>query len=208
MANEFTTAENSTLDDLRAGGNSACAKFFNDRREELQRMTRFRIDRRLKRRMDDSDILQEAYLEYCNRIKSYLETPQIPPLIWLRRLVRQVISRQNRDHIGTQCRDLRREKYDLSSSAVNIEHLAVSLSSVGSKLNRLELRARLFDIVQSMSPIEREILTLVHFEEMTIREAALELEIGFEAAKKRYRRALNRLRKLHEEELQTFRDSL
>ncbi len=45
-----------------------------------------------------------------------------------------------------------------------------------------------------MPLLESEILTLVHFESRTVREAAAELNITVEAAKKRYRRAIVRLK--------------
>jgi RNA polymerase sigma-70 factor, ECF subfamily len=204
MSESLSESELAIVDELQRGGKPAQAQFFNEHREVLKQMTKFRLDRRLKRRLDDSDILQDAYIEYCDRIDRYLVQPIIPPVVWLRRLVRQVISRLNRDHVGTQCRDLRRETYEYSSSAVNIAQLSASLSSIGSSLKQIELREKLIGIVSSMSPLEREILTLVHFEERTIREAAIELNINIEAAKKRYRRALNRLREIHESNLQGF----
>lgn len=199
-------ADTKQLKRLREGGDTARAAFFEANRESLKQMARFRIDRRLLRRMDDSDMLQEAYIEYCKRINRYLEDPRLPPSVWLRRLVRQVISRKNRNNVDAQCRDLRRETtFQYSSSAVNIEQLSESLTTIGGRLQRLELREKLLEIVTQMSPIEREILVLVHFEDRTIREAALELDINLEAAKKRHRRALNRLREAHEADLLELR---
>lgn len=206
MTDNFTTEERELVDNLRTGGLEAWSQFFNEKRQELEYLTRFRVNRLLKRRLDEADVLQEAYLEYCRRIATYLEDPIIPPTVWLRRLVRQVISHQNRHHLGAQCRDLRREKIERLSCTVDIKQLAHSLSSVGSRLGRIELRERLLALVEAMSPLEREIITLIHFEERSIREAAMELEIGIEAAKKRYQRALNRLRSLHKKELAVFND--
>lgn len=204
MDSTLTTREQETLETLKTGGSTAQALFFETHRRELKQMTGFRINHQLKRRIDESDIMQQAYIEYCERIEKYLEDPRLPPAIWLRRLVRQVIARQNRDHFGTQCRDLRREQYDLSSVGINVEQLCTSLSSIGARLTQIELRDKLMRIVNSMSPIEREILVLVHFEELTMRDAAIELGINLEAAKKRYRRALNRLRELHAPEFNEF----
>lgn len=188
------------LQRLRDGGAAERAIFFENNRASLKRMARFRIDRRLLRRLDDSDILQDAYVEYCNRIDGYVANPRLPPGVWLRRLVRQVISRKKRNNIDAQCRDVRREAFRLSA-AVNVEQLSDSLTTIGGQLQRLELREKLLQIVKAMSPIEREILVLVHFEDQTLREAALELEVNIEAAKKRYRRALGRLREAYEADL-------
>lgn len=188
------------LQRLREGGAADRALFFENNRSSLKRMAKFRIDRRLLRRLDDSDILQDAYMEYCKRIDGYVANPRLPPGIWLRRLVRQVIARLKRNNLDAQCRDLRRETFRWSA-AVNIEQLSDSLTTIGGQMQRLELRDKLLQIVNAMSPIEREILVLVHFENQTLREAALELDINIEAAKKRYRRALNRLRDAYEPDL-------
>ncbi len=204
---ELTAVELLEIEALMSGGVDAQAKFFDEYRDELKQMVRFRIDRRLTRRMDESDVLQEAFIEFTNRIDSYLASPIIPPLVWIRRLIRQLLSRQSRDHLGAQCRDLRRERYLSSTSLVNIDFLSESLTSVSSALNRMELRDSLQQAVGSMSAIEREILTLVHFENRSIREAALELSINNEAAKKRYRRALNRLKQCHEQNLRDYHPS-
>lgn len=204
MSDPLAPRELDTINELKNGGRPAQVLYFEQNRDALKQMTRYRIDRRLARRLDDSDVLQEAFIEYCNRVERYLDEPVIPPLIWLRRLVRQVISRLNRDHVGAQCRDLRRETYALSTSGVNLEMLSQSLSSISNRINQIELRERLRNVVAKMSPIEREIVSLVHFEERTIRDAAIEIGIGIEAAKKRYRRALGRLREINEPKLQVF----
>ncbi|HBE69785.1 MAG TPA: hypothetical protein DDW52_16695 [Planctomycetaceae bacterium] len=200
--------EDATFRKLRDGGQVERVAFFEANRENLKKMARFRIDRRLVKRMDDSDMLQEAYIEYCKRLQRYLDNPRLPPTIWLRRLVRQVISQKNRNNVEAQCRDLRREVLQGVSSGINIDQLSDSLTSIGGRLQRVELREKLHKIVTSMSPIEREILVLVHFEGQTIREAALELDITLEAAKKRHRRALNRLREAHEDELLELQQGL
>jgi RNA polymerase sigma-70 factor (ECF subfamily) len=50
------------------------------------------------------------------------------------------------------------------------------------------------EVIDGMEPLDREILSLRHYEELTNREAAGELGISEAAASKRYVRALQRLR--------------
>ncbi len=192
----LTDEELATVQALRHGGVNAFTRFFDAQRDSLKRFIRVRIDRRLLRRLDDSDIIQEAYFESCRRILGYLDEPLIPPTAWLRRLVRQVLARLKREHLETKCRDVRRETYQSTLAQVDIGELSAVLSSPQSKLQRAEMQEKLGNIIESMAPIEREILILVHFEERSVREAAAELGISLEAAKKRYRRALLRLREL------------
>jgi RNA polymerase sigma-70 factor (ECF subfamily) len=59
---------------------------------------------------------------------------------------------------------------------------------------RAELKLRVQEALNSMDPIDREILTLRHFEQLSNAEAALVLGIKETAAANRYVRALERLR--------------
>ncbi|MCC6509603.1 MAG: sigma-70 family RNA polymerase sigma factor [Pirellulaceae bacterium] len=192
---ELTKSEDETLNEFRQGGEVALARFFATLRSELHRMLRFRIDQRLKRRLDGSDIIQEAYMESCHRLASYLENPQIPPSAWVRRLVRQVLSKTQREHLDTQRRDVRREFHgNVLVTSVDIGELSASMTPPDARVQMGEMREKLIGILSTMPMLESEILTLVHFESRTLREAAAELNINLEAAKKRYRRAILRLK--------------
>lgn len=200
---QFTSQEIETIERLRRSERDRIA-FFEGYRGELKLLTKYRMSRQLRRRIDESDVIQDAFVKYCIDIDKYLADPQIPPIAWLRRIVRQVLFRMNRTHVEAKCRDLRREEALGDSLKINIEELAASLSSVGKFIYRGELKETLEKVLTSMSPIEREILTLVHFENLTLKQAALELNINHEAAKKRYCRSLDRLRKLQESRLKVF----
>jgi RNA polymerase sigma-70 factor (ECF subfamily) len=52
--------------------------------------------------------------------------------------------------------------------------------------------------LEGMNEIDREVLALRHFEELTNQEVAIELEITSKAASIRYMRALERLRSIIE----------
>lgn len=193
----FKQDELETIAKLKTSAEERTA-FFERHRAALKELTKFRMAKELKRRVDGSDVIQDAFVKYCADVKKYLNDPRIPPVAWLRRLVRQVIFCANRTHLTTKCRDLRREIPNGSWVKVNLDELAASISSVGSILGKAELCEGVRKLLQSMSPKEREILTLVHFEALTIKQAAQRIGIGFEAAKKRYWRSLQRLRSLHE----------
>jgi RNA polymerase sigma-70 factor (ECF subfamily) len=59
---------------------------------------------------------------------------------------------------------------------------------------RAELRVRLQEVLNGMDPIDREVLTLRHFEELTNAETAEVLGLQKTAASNRYVRALKRLK--------------
>ena len=60
---------------------------------------------------------------------------------------------------------------------------------------RAEMQVRLQDVLNSMDPIDREVLTLRHFEELGNSETAQVLGISKSAASSRYIRAVMRLKK-------------
>lgn len=201
----LTDEEVADIERLKNGDQKARGEFFERYRSQLENMVRLRMDPRLKVRLSSSDIVQEVYLTYASALGTYTSEPTCPPKVWLRRLTRQVIWRASRQHLGQQCRDLRREQSKGSLSGTGIRELVASVSSsVGKKLDRQQLQKTIRRLISQMPKLEREILSLVHFEEQTIREAAIELEISYEAAKKRHRRSLERLKRAHQHNLQEY----
>lgn len=195
------TGSNSVLDMLRDGGDVAHANFFELHRADLRRFATSLMAPRLRQRLDESDIIQEGFLQFKREVASYLKTPRIPPAIWLRRIIRQTIWRANRDHLETQSRDPRREVAQSETSRAFVDEIAESISSVGNKATRNEMRVCIRDLVSLMPIQQREILWLIHVEACSLREAAEELQITYDAAKKRYQRALVRLTDQYGDEL-------
>ena len=68
------------------------------------------------------------------------------------------------------------------------------MASPSDVLARNELTAQLHQALESMDPMDREVLALRHFEELTHAEAARVLEIQEAAAARRYVRALQQLK--------------
>lgn len=188
--------DDSILEEFRRLGEVALANFFDRHRQELHRLVRLRLDRRISRRVDTSDILQEAYFESCSRLEAYLRSPQIPPMAWIRRLARQVIARVQREHMETQKRDVRREMNGGELSRASLYDLSDAITPPIAKAARKELQQKIMALVAEMSSLDREILVLIHVENKTVREASQELDIPLETGKKRYRRALMKLKQL------------
>jgi RNA polymerase sigma-70 factor (ECF subfamily) len=188
----------------RAGGGEqdALGALLDRYRDHLRRMVRLRLDRRLQARVDVSDIVQEAWLEVARRSEGYLAEPKLPFLLWLRLITAEKIVSIERKHLGAQARDARRE-VQLGGGAVPAAEtttLAGELIGPGTSPTRAaargEIRAALESALNRMDPIDREVLVLRHFEHLDNVEAAHELGIQPEAARKRYFRAAVRLREL------------
>jgi RNA polymerase sigma-70 factor (ECF subfamily) len=173
-------------------------------RERLRRMVRLRLDRRLLGRVDPSDVLQEAYLDIASRAQEYLSNPSMPPFLWLRYLTAQRLMILHRRHLGAQVRDAGRE-ISLhrgaipQATSVSLAHqLLGRLTSASQAAMRAELQTRLQVVLNGMDPIDREVLALRHFEELSNAETAQVLGIRKSAASNRYMRALKRLKELIE----------
>lgn len=190
------------IERVRAGDGDAINAIFSRHRERLLRMVDVRLDRRLQARVDASDVVQEGYLEVVQRLDEYLADPKVPLFLWLRLVVGQRLMKVHRQHLGTQLRDacrevsLYREALPAASSAALAAQLLGKYTSPTQAAGRAERMLRLQEALNTLEPIDREVLSLRHFEELTRAESAQVLGISEAAAAKRYIRALKRLTNL------------
>jgi RNA polymerase sigma-70 factor (ECF subfamily) len=185
-----------------AGDEEAVGELFARHRPRLQKMLGVRLDRRLHRRLDPSDVLQDVYLEMVRRIPEYMGGASVPFYVWLRSLAGQRLMDLHRRHLGAQMRavdlevSLHRGALPQASSLSLAQQLVGHLTSPTKAAARAELQVRLQEALNAMEPIDREIIVLRHFEELSNVEAADVLGIQKSAASKRYLRAVRRLREV------------
>ena len=72
-------------------------------------MVRLRLSCRLLGRVDDSDVLQESFLEISKKLPEYVRQPVLPFFLWLRHVTGLKLAEMHRRHLGTQLRDADRE---------------------------------------------------------------------------------------------------
>ena len=186
---------------VEGGDEAALCELFARYRDRLRRMVKLRMDRRLQGRLDASDVLQEAYLDVAKRATEYRENPKMPVFLWLRLITGQRLVALHRQHLGAQMRNvgqevsLHRGALPPASSISIAAMLLGRMTSPTRAARRAELQERLQDILNAMDPIDREILTLRHFEELGNGETAQVLGISKSAASSRYIRAVMRLKK-------------
>jgi RNA polymerase sigma-70 factor (ECF subfamily) len=184
------------------GDEQALAELFARYRDRLRRMVHLRLDRRLQGRIDPSDVLQEAYLVLTKRFPEYVGNPVMPFFLWLRTLTGQKLIDVHRQHLGAKMRDASQEVSLYRGalpqvSSVSLAHqLLGRLTSASQAAIRAETRIRVQEACNSMDPMDREALTLRHFEMRTTEEPAQVLEIKKSAAGNRYIRALKRLKEV------------
>jgi RNA polymerase sigma-70 factor (ECF subfamily) len=168
--------------------------------ERLRRMVALRLDQRLQGRIDPSDVLQEACLEAWSRLPEYLREPTVPFFLWLRFLTGQKLVTLHRHHLGRQMRDPGREislyrgALPEASSAALAAQLLGHDTRPSEAILRIELKLRLQEALNQMDALDREVLALRHFEQLSRAETAQVLGMRESAVSKRYVRALGRLK--------------
>lgn len=178
----------------------AAEALFQHYRDRLRAMVRLRLNRQLLGRVDPSDVVQDAYVEACRVLPSYLEQKPLPFFLWLRHLTGQKLVAVHRQHLGTKMRDasqeisLYRGALPEADSASLAAQLLGKLTSASRAAVRAEEQLLVQEALNVMDPIDREVLTLRHFEMLSNEETASVLGLTKSAASNRYIRALKRLK--------------
>jgi RNA polymerase sigma-70 factor, ECF subfamily len=198
------TGTGNTTDDLLrraiSGDEASLGRLFTHYRERLRTMLRLRLDRRICGRLDPSDILQEAYLDVARRLPEYAAAPTLSFYLWLRALTGQRLIDLHRQHLGAEMRDAGREvslyrgALPQASSASLAQQMLAGLTSPTQAAVRAEMQIQLQEALNGMTPLDREVVVLRHFEELNNVETAQILGIDKSAASKRYIRAIRRLK--------------
>jgi RNA polymerase sigma-70 factor, ECF subfamily len=191
------------LSRVKRGDRESLAALFSRHRDRLARGIRFRLDPRLQPRLDVEDILQEVYLNAEKRLECFQGDSEQSFFIWMRLVAGQTLIDLHRRHLGAQARDAGREMpvlghYPQATSTSLAFQLAADRTSPSGAAIREEMAVQLESAIDSMDPIDREVLALRHYEELTNGEVAEVLGIGQKAASIRYVRALGRLKRILE----------
>lgn len=188
---------NDDLQRLINGDERELADLFSVHRDRLERLVEFRLDQRLRRRVDPSDVLQEAYIEIARRLQDFLKTKDVTFYIWARQITLQTLIDVQRRHFGQKRSPQHEAKLDRivtdQTSDSIVEILSAQLTSPSGAAIRREEIQQLRDAMASMDETDREVLALRHFEHLGNHEVAEALGLSATAASNRYIRAMTRL---------------
>jgi RNA polymerase sigma-70 factor (ECF subfamily) len=184
----------------QGGDEGALDELFKPHRERLRKMVRLRLDRRLRDRFSSSAVLDEVQREAGRRLPE--ADPGRPFFLWLRLLTGQVIQALHRQHLGGQAWDggpevsLYRGALPEANSVSLAAQLLGHTTAAAEAAARADMQLRLQEAINGMDPLDREVLTLCHFEELTNGEAAAVLGLDRATATQHYLRALKRLKEI------------
>ena len=195
-----TDSEDTTdmLDRVAAGNPAALEHLLKLHRPYLKRVIEMRMEPALRTRVDASDVVQEAQVMIAKGIEQFIKQRPTSFRIWIRRKGLDQLRDQRRRHIGTMKRSVLVEQSisDVSSFEIARRLLSNSPSKI---LGQIELRERVYRLIEQLSEIHREVLVLRHAEELTNAEVAELLDIDPNTARQRYGRALQKLHRLFAE---------
>lgn len=192
------TPDEALLGLARAGDRNALSQLLAASAGKLERMVALRMDSRHGRHFESADIVQDALAEAAKRFHEWCAQTSYPFHVWLRLLTGQALARAERD-LHREKRDVARES-PIEAAAAKIsaanaaEWIVSTHTSPTQAARRNELRELVTAALEQLEPLDREILALRHFEQLSNEDAAAELGIAPAAASKRFARALQRIR--------------
>ena len=193
------------LAQARDGNTDARNQLLERHREGLRRMIGLRLDKGVQRRVDASDVVQDVLIEADRRLTDYLSKAGMPFHVWLRLLARDRLIDAHRRHRGAARRSVDREQ-GLGGPGLN-DASAVDLAALlldrqmtpAAAATHHELERRFAIALETLDEIDREVILMRHFEQLTNQQTAQALDLTEPAAGMRYLRALRRLRALFDE---------
>jgi RNA polymerase sigma-70 factor (ECF subfamily) len=186
----------------QGGEEAALGELFEPHRERLRKMVRLRLDRRLRGQLSSSAILDDVFREAGQRIGEYQPGAALPFFLWLRVLTGERIQALHQQHLGVQPWDggaevsLYRGALPEANSVSLAAQLLGHMTAASQAAARATMQLRLQEAINGMAPLDREVLTLCHFEELTNAEAAAALGLDKATATQHYLRALKRLKEI------------
>ncbi len=187
---------------VREGSDGAVDKLFDRHRKALRRMIHLRLNNRVSRRVDASDVLQDVFIEASRRLQTYLEKPPMAFHLWIRQIARDRIIDAHRRHAVSAKRSVDREMSLNAPATVDQSSIELAGQLCDGELTpaaaatQREIAMQLEQAVHQLRDQDREIILMRHYEQLSNLEIAQELGLTEPATSMRYLRALRRLREL------------
>jgi RNA polymerase sigma-70 factor (ECF subfamily) len=200
------------LTSAKVGDASAINHLLEQHRRPVRRLVEMRLDRKVQRRVDVSDVVQEVMVEASKRLQKYLENPEMAFHLWLRQIAWDHIIDTYRRHRVSAKRNMDREQPMVAAGGTDQStlELAVQLCDPGvtpaAAATQREIAKRVEASVQLLPDQDREIITMRHYEHLTNLEISEALGLNPPAASMRYLRAIRRLRQVLDDKYEGMGD--
>lgn len=177
------------------------AEIWLELKPRMERLLASRVPSVLARRFGLDDLLQECYLSCSRRISFLKAQPEVPMYVKLRIIGLQTLVDLERYHLCAGKRDAMKECHWDDENAAGAsqeawERFADTITSPRTHMLKMERYALVRRVLLDLSNMDREIIELRHFEELSNKECAAVLQIEVKTSSIRYVRALKRVQEL------------
>lgn len=200
------------LADVRQGDDAAVNRLMERHRDALRRMVELRLDQRIQRRLDVSDVVQDVLVEASRRLQDYLANPVMPYHLWLRQIAQDRIIDAHRRHRASAKRSVDRERPLVAPPAGDHSTVELAAQLAGNEITpataalKQELAQSVEAAIAKLPDADCEIILMRHYEQLSNQEIAQALGLTEPAASMRYLRAVRRLKELMVDPDTTFMD--
>jgi RNA polymerase sigma-70 factor (subfamily 1) len=174
------------------GGDEDAARILYERCvPALRRRAARSLSPRVRRRVTESDVLQETWLTAFVRLEGFVDRGPGSFRAWLGTILRHKMHDEVRDHVVAKRRSVRRE--ESCAGAAPEDGIASPRSSPSMHAVREERHDGLLAAIDALPPHYAGLLRLVHVDGLTLVEAASRMGRTANSTCKLYGRALERL---------------
>lgn len=188
------------LTGARSGKEAAVNQLLDRHRAAVRRLVQLRMDQKIQRRVDVSDVVQDVLVEANRRLRDYLADPPMPFHLWIRQIAKDRIIDVHRRHRVSARRSVDREQPlaappggDRSTLDLAIQLCDPQLTPAAIATQR-EMARRVSAAIAQLDEPDCEVIVMRHYEQLTNQEIAKSLGLSEPAASMRYLRAIRRLR--------------
>lgn len=186
---------------VQAGDQGAVNRLLERHREAVHRIVRLRLDAKVQRRVDVSDVVQDVLVEANRRLRDYLAHPERMAFhLWLRQIAQDRIIDAHRRHRGSAKRSVDREQPllvaggDQQSTHDLLLQLREPEHGPASQVADKEMAKIVEAAIGELEEQDCEIVIMRHYEHLSNQEIAQALGLSEPAASMRYLRAIRKLR--------------
>ncbi|MHC4165098.1 MAG: sigma-70 family RNA polymerase sigma factor, partial [Planctomycetota bacterium] len=192
--NSSSSGVASLLQAARRGDDQALGKLLEAYRSYLRLLARLEVGRRLRTKVDASDVVQETFLQAHRAFDEFRGDTEGEVLVWLRKILASRLSKTIRHYLGTQRRDLQLERELGRSSRALQRVLALSQTSPSEGAMRRERAVLLANAVERLPEDYREVIVLRNLRGLKFAEIAEAMDRSVGSVEKIWARALGKLR--------------
>jgi RNA polymerase sigma-70 factor (ECF subfamily) len=192
------------LDEARQGERESLGQLLQLYRNYLTILATTQLDRRLRRRMNPSDLVQEAMLAaHCDFLK-FRGSSERELLGWLRQILINTLHHAIETHVKAKMRDVRREvsveqaSAALDRSVLNFAHvLADRGPSPSGRLQQRERAVALADQLAKLRPQYRDVIVLRNLQGLSFDEVADRMDRKPGTVRMLWLRAMEKLKQVY-----------